>query len=190
MDDITRGGSAYKTAWAALPKERRRAISKAVQGGKAVTEETAIAIGYAARQIRFSWPGYVAIFALVVVLDDPRREMFWRVLIPAVIALVTIYSYWCLFRSRSLNEDLLFAQDDDLDDGEDDDDDDNGIEPIERLEGEGGPVSEVAVSPLTHPPTPPQPQAPPVRQTPPVPQTPPQPPPTTPDAAAEARTED
>lgn len=174
MDDVTRGGAAYKAAWAALPKERKRAISKAVQGGKAVTEETALAIGYAARQIRYSWPGYLGIFALVVVLDDPGRATAWRIAIPAAIALVTAYSYWCLFRSRSLNEDLLFAQDDDLDEDDDGDEvDDNGIEPIERLEDEGGPVSEVAVTPLAHPPTPPQPQTPPA-----------------PAAVDEARTED
>jgi hypothetical protein len=174
MDEITRGGAMFKHTWATLPKDRKRAISKAVQSGRAVTEETAIAIGYAVRQIRLSWTGYVGVLVLAVVINDVQGESFSgrALLIPIAVALVGLYSYWRLFQSRSKNEDLLFAQEEELDDAGDADDGEEeegtdsvdldavSVEAIERLEDEGGPVSEVAVPPLAHPPTPPQPQIP------------------------------
>lgn len=182
MDEISRGGAMYKHAWATLPKDRKRAISKAVQAGKVVSEETAIAIGYAARQIRWSWTAYVAVAVLAVVIDNGQRATVWRVGIPAAIGLVGAYSYWRLFQSRTRNEDHLFAQDDALE-GDDDEDDDDiesdqsddgtdiGDSPIaiERLEDEGGPVSDIPVPPLEPPPSPPQPQAPMAPESPPPP---------------------
>ena len=192
MDEITRGGAMYKHAWATLPKDRKRAISKAVQGGKVVTEETAIAIGYAVRQIRYSWTGYAGVMVLAAVIDKNQGSSPLKFFIPPAIALIGIYSYWRLFQSRRRNEDLLFSQDDLLDEDGDDEDEEptdlgteiDGPVAIERLEDEGGPVSEVAVPPLEPPPSAPQPQtptapespAPPDPLEPPVPPAPPAPP--------------
>lgn len=157
MEQITEGGSAFKQAWMALPKDRKRAITKAVQAGQEVAEETAVAVGYAARQIKTSWMGYVGIIGLAFAINAIQGEdlagtpLTWAIL--GAIVVIGVYSYAKLFQARSRNLALLAAagttpaDDDDVADEQD----------IERLQDEGGPVTEVAEP---HPAAPPEPATP------------------------------
>lgn len=162
MDEITSGKQAFKEAWSALPKDRRRVVTKAVQAGHEVPDETAIAAGYAQRQIASSWMGYVGIIALAFAInwfqgeDVAGNNLTWAIL--GAIVLIGVYSYWRLFQARTKNLELLERVRVDAnvaDDGE-------GIpaeEEIARLQGEGGPVTEVADPTPATPPEPSTPSA-------------------------------
>jgi hypothetical protein len=160
MDEIINGRKAFKEAWAALPRDRKRAVSKAVQAGHEVREETAIAAGYAQRQISTSWLGYLGIIGLAFVINIVQGEeiagnsLTWAIL--AAIVAIGIYSYWRLFQARANNLALLEQR------GADATPDGDAAEiPVEeeisRLQAEGGPVTEV---PEPQPNTPPEPATP------------------------------
>lgn len=163
MDEIISGGKAFKEAWLATPKARRRVITKAVQGGKEVTEETEIAAGYAQRQIKTSWAGYIGIIALAFVInliqgeDVAGNSLTWAIL--GVIVLIAIYSYRQLFRAKAKNLALLESKASQEPDAQADETGSDGAEAVEisRLQAEGGPVTEV---PEVHPQTPPMPATP------------------------------
>lgn len=164
MDEITSGKQAFKEAWSALPKDRKRAVTKAVQAGHEVPDETAIAAGYAQRQIATSWMGYVGIIALAFAInwfqgeDVAGNNLTWAIL--GAIVLIGVYSYWRLFQARTKNLELLErvrADANVADDGEGIPTDGEGIpaeEEIARLQGEGGPVTEVADPTPSTPPEP------------------------------------